>query len=123
MNGVQKAIVSLLVAAAGAIVQALGTGATDVGDLDTKSWLIAGGFVLGSAGMVWLVENVTGIAGGIIKTVVAFLSAGIASLVIALDDDFISQAEWLTAFSAAVVATGFVYQVTNKRPGAQPARV
>lgn len=119
MNGVQKALVSVLVAAAGALVQALATGATDIGDLDTKSWLIAAGFVLGSGGIVWLVENVSGVAGGIIKTVVAFLSAGIGSLVIALDDDFISQAEWLTAFSAAVVATGFVYQVKNSR---SPAR-
>jgi hypothetical protein len=47
---------------------------------------------------------------------VAGLTAGIASLVVALDDNMISSAEWLTAFSAAAVATGLVYQVANKPP-------
>jgi hypothetical protein len=105
-----KAFLAVVVSATGALVTALGTGATDVGDLDTKSWLIAGGAVLGSGGIVWFVENVPGVLGGAVKTVVGFLSAGVASLVIAIDDSAITQAEWLTAFSAAVVATGLVYQ-------------
>lgn len=109
-----KALLAIVISAVGALVTALGTGATDVGDLDAKSWLIAAATVLGSGGIVWLVENVKGVAGGAIKAVVAFLSAGVGSLVIALDDSVVSQAEWLTAFSAAVVATGFVYQATNK---------
>lgn len=107
----KKAFATIIVSAVGALVAALGTGATDVGDLDAKSWLIAIGTVLGSGGIVWLTEN--GPWHQYIKAVMAFLSAGIASLVIALDDNFISQAEWLTAFSAAVVATGLVYQVKN----------
>jgi len=93
---------------------ALGSGATDFGDISTKSWLVAALAVLGSGGMVWLAEN--GPGAPVIKAVMAFLSAGIGSLVIALDDDSISQAERLTALSAAIVATGFVYQVTNKKP-------
>ena len=74
--------------------------------------LVAVGAVLGSGGVVWFVEN--GPAHAYIKTVVAFLSAGIASLVVALGDNVISQAEFLTAFGAAVVATGLVYQISNK---------
>lgn len=107
-----KAFLAVVVSAAGALVVALGTGNTDVSNLDAKSWLIAALAVLGSGGVVWLTEN--GPWHTYIKTVMAFLSAGIAALVVALDDNVINQAEWLTAFSAAVVATGLVYQATNK---------
>jgi hypothetical protein len=48
----------------------------------------------------------------------AFLSAGVSSLVLGLDDSHLSRAEQLTALSAAVVATGFVYQLANKPPEA-----
>lgn len=106
-----KAFLAIVVSAAGALVIALGTGNTDIGDLDTKSWLVAALAVLGSGGVVWLTEN--GPAAPAIKSVMAFLSAGIAALVLALDDNHITQAEWLTAFVAAVVATGFVYQAKN----------
>jgi hypothetical protein len=106
-----KAILAILVSAAGALVVALGTGNTDFSDLSLSSWLIAALTVLGSGGLVYLAEN--GPAAPAIKAVMAFLSAGIGSAVLALDDNHISQAEWLTAISAAVVATGFVYQVSN----------
>lgn len=106
-----KAFLAIVVSAAGALVIALGTGNTDIGDLDTKSWLVAALAVLGSGGVVWLTEN--GPAAPAIKSVMSFLSAGIAALVLALDDNHITQAEWLTAFVAAVVATGFVYQAKN----------
>jgi hypothetical protein len=107
-----KAIIAVVVSALGAVVVALGTGNTDFGDIDTKSWLIAALAVLGSGGLVWLTEN--GPAAPYIKALIAFLSAGVGSLVLALDDDILTRAEQLTAFAAAVVATGFVYQVTNK---------
>lgn len=107
-----KALLAVLVSTIGAVVVALGTGATDVGDISTKNWLIAVLAVVGSGGLVWLTEN--GPAAPYIKTVMAFLSAGIGSLVLALDDDVVSQAEALTAISAAIVATGLVYQATNK---------
>jgi hypothetical protein len=61
--------------------------------------------------MVYLTEN--GPAAPYIKAVMAGLSAGVASLVLALDDGVINRAEQLTAFAAAVVATGFVFQVKN----------
>lgn len=108
-----KAFVAIVISVAGALVTALGTGTTSIGDLSAKSWLLAAVAVLGSGGVVWYVENVQGYAGGVIKAGVGFLSAGIASLVVALDDNVITQAEWLTAFSVAVVATGLVYQAKN----------
>lgn len=110
-----KALLAVLVSALGALVVALGTGATDFDDISVQQWLIAAGAVLGSGGMVWLTEN--GPAAPAIKAVMAFLSAGIASLVLGLEDDVLSRAEQLTALSAAIVATGFVYQATS-RPSA-----
>jgi len=107
-----KALVAVAVSAAGAIVVALGTGATSIGDIDFQSWLIAALAVLGSGGLVWLTEN--GPYHAYIKSVMAFLTAGIGSLVLSLDDNVVSQAELLTAASAAIVATGFVYQAANK---------
>lgn len=107
-----KAFVAIIVSAAGALVVALGTGNNQgIGDLDTTHWLLAIGTVLGSGGVVWFCQN--GPWHPYIKTVVAFLSAGIASLVTALNDNHITQAEWIVAFVAAVTATGLVYQVTN----------
>jgi hypothetical protein len=111
MQNYAKAIVAIVVSALGALVVALGTGATDFSDIDTSSWLIAALAVLGSGGMVWLTEN--GPAAPAIKAVMAFLSAGIGSLVIALNDDVLTRAEQLSALAAAVVATGFVYQAKN----------
>ena len=108
-----KAILALVVSALGALTVALGTGATDFGDIDTQSWLIAALAVLGSGGLVWLTEN--GPHAPTIKAIMAFLSGGIGSLVIALDDDVLTRAEQLTALSAAIVATGFVFQVTNDK--------
>lgn len=114
MGTYTKALLAVVVSAAGALVVALGTGATDFDDIDSKSWLVALLTVLGSGGMVWLAEN--GPAAPAIKAVLAFLSAGVGSLVLALDDNVVTTAEWLTAFSAAVVATGFVYQIANDPP-------
>lgn len=109
-----KALLALVVSAIGAVVVALGTGATDFSDISTKSWLIAALAVLGSGGLVWLTEN--GPYAPTIKAVMAFFTAGIGSVVLALDDDVLTRAEQLTAFAAAIVATGFVFQVANKKP-------
>lgn len=113
-SGYAKALMSIIVSAVGALVVALGTGNTDFSNIDTKTWLMTAGTVLGSGGLVWFAQNVPGVAGGTIKATLAFLSAGIGSLVIAYDDNILTRAEQLTAFSAAVVALGLVYQVTNK---------
>lgn len=108
-----KALAAVVVSALGALVVALGTGATDFSDIDTQSWLIAGGAVLASGGMVWFTQNVAGVAGGIIKAVIGGLTAAVASLTVALDDDVLTRAEQLTALSAFVVGLGIVYQVAN----------
>jgi peptidoglycan/LPS O-acetylase OafA/YrhL len=109
---VKKALIALAVSAAGAFAVALGTG-SDAGlnDLDAVHWLTAGLAVLGSGGMVWWTEN--GPWHTYIKTVSAFLSGGIASLVVALNDNHVTQAELLVAFTAAVAATGLVFQASN----------
>lgn len=109
-----KAILAVVVSALGALVVALGTGVTDFGDIDTQSWLIAALAVLGSGGLVWFAEN--GPAAAVVKAVMAFLSGGIGSLVLALDDDVLTRAEQLTALSVAIVASGLVYQVKNAEP-------
>lgn len=107
-----KAFLAIVVSAAGALVTALGTSPQqNLSHLDTKTWLVAVAAVLGSGGLVWFTQN--GPWHTYIKTVIAFLTAGIASLVVALSDNVISQAEWLTAFGAAVVATGLVFQASN----------
>lgn len=108
---VVKAVLAVVVSGIGAVIVALGTGATDVGDISTQNWLIALLAVLGSGGLVWLAEN--GPAGPAIKSIMAFLTAGVGALVIALDDNVVTQAEALTALSAAIVATGLVFQATN----------
>lgn len=107
-----KAVLAVIVSGIGALVVALGSGNTDFSDIDTQSWLVAALAVLGSGGLVWLTEN--GPAAPAIKAVMAFLSAGVGTLVIALDDNLVTHAEWLTAASAAIVATGFVYQSRNE---------
>lgn len=107
-----KALAAIVVSALGALVVALGTGQTDFGDISTQQWLIAAGSVLGSGGLVWLTEN--GPAAPAIKAIMAFLGAGVAALVLGLEDDVLTWAEILTAISAAIVATGFVYQLPNK---------
>lgn len=123
-----KALVTVLVSAAGALVTALGVGSDQgISDLDWQHWLTAILAVLGSGGVVWFVQN--GPWHEYIKAVVAFLSAGIASLVTALNPDpdtgvvHITQSEWLVAFIAAVTATGLVFQVANRpRVEAAPVR-
>ena len=112
MQAYVKAIIAVVVAALGALTVALGSGTTDFGDIDTKSWLVAALSVLGSGGLVWLTEN--GPAAPAIKALMAFLTAGIGSVVLALDDDVLTRGEQLTALAAAIVATGFVYQATNR---------
>ena len=108
-----KAILAVAVSALGALVVALGTGNTDFGDISGTSWLVAALAVLGSGGFVWLSKN--GPAAPAIKAILAFLTAGISSAVVALDDDVFTRAEQLTAFAAAVAATGLVYQFAGPK--------
>jgi len=116
---IAKAVISAVVAAAGALIVALGTGNNQtIGDLGWRHYFAAILAVLGSGGIVWFTQN--GPWHPYIKTVVAFLSAGIASLVTALEDGVVSQTELLVAFTAAVAATGLVYQIPNGKPEPTP---
>jgi hypothetical protein len=103
-----KAGLAIVVSILGALTVALGSGNTDFSDISAQKWIIAALAVVGSGGLVWWTEN--GPYAPTIKAIIAFLSAGLSSLVIALEDNHINQAEWLTALSAAVLATGLVYQ-------------
>ena len=114
-----KALLATGVSVLAALIVALGTGDSDFGDIDGQHWLIAALAVLGSGGLVWWTENGPGAPA--IKAIMAFLSAGIGSLILALDDRHITQAEWLTGISAAIVATGLVYQA--KGPAIKPLPV
>lgn len=113
-----KTLVALAVAAAGALLTALGPGDMSLGDLSTKSWIEAAIAVVGSAAAVHLVDNFAGVAGGIAKAASAALTAGLGALLLAMADESaaganITQSEWLGVFVTAVLATGFVYQTTE----------
>lgn len=113
-----KTLVALVVATAGALLTALGPGDMSLADLSTKSWIEAAVAVVGSAAAVHLVDNFTGVAGGVAKAVSAALTAGLGALLLAMADESagganITQSEWLGVFVTAVFATGFVYQTTE----------
>jgi hypothetical protein len=108
-----KALVAIVISAAGALAVALGTGNNgSLSNLDATHWLLALGAVLGSGGVVWFTQN--GAAHQYIKAVVAFATAGVASLVTGLQDGHLTQAEILVAFVAAATAGAAVFQITNK---------
>ena len=111
-----KAIIALAMAVLSALVTALGTGNTAFEDIDLQTWLIALGTVLASGALVYLVENIEGVAGGIIKAVIGAFGAAIAALVTSLDDHVLSTVEQVTAISAFVGALALVYQIPNAEP-------
>lgn len=117
MHGYIKAGIALVMAVLAALTTAL-TGATDIGDIDTQTWLIALGTVLASGALVALVENVPGVAGGIMKAVIGAFGAAIAALVPAFDDRVVTQLELVTALSAFVAALALVYQIPEPDPPA-----
>ena len=118
LHGYIKGLIALVLAILAALVTALGTGATDFGDIDTQTWLIAVGAVLASGALVAFVENVPGFAGGIIKAIIGAFGAAIAALIPALDDNVLTTIEWVTALSAFVAALALVYQIPEPEPPA-----
>jgi peptidoglycan/LPS O-acetylase OafA/YrhL len=106
-----KAFVTALVAAIASIISILGPG-EGLGDVTAVGWITTALAVLGSAGVVWYVEN--GPAAKYSKAVVAMATAGLASLVVALDDNVVSTGEWLVAVVAALVASGLVFATPNE---------
>lgn len=108
-----KAIVTVVAAIVGSIVAVTGPGDMNLGDLDFVSWIQIIAAILASGGLVYVVENIPGVAGGVAKAILAFLTAGFASLVAAAQDGVITQNELLVALGAAIAATGLVYQIKN----------
>lgn len=106
-----KAILTAIVSAIGAAVTVLGPGNMNLGDLGTNDWLRIILAVLGSAGLVWFAEN--GPWHTYIKTVLGAATAFVTSLLAAYSDGVVTQGELLVAISAAVVATGLVFQVSD----------
>ena len=119
-EGYIKGAIALAVAVLAALTTAL-TGKTDIGDIDTRTWLIVLGTVLASGALTAFVTNVTGVAGGIIKAVVGAFGAAVTSLVAALDDQVLTQVEMITALSAFVVGLSLVYQIPEPTPEPEPA--
>ena len=119
-EGYVKGAIALAVAVLAALTTAL-TGKTDIGDIDTRTWLIVLGTVLASGALTAFVTNVTGVAGGIIKAVVGAFGAAVTSLVAALDDQVLTQVEMITALSAFVVGLSLVYQIPEPTPEPEPA--
>lgn len=122
LSGYIKGIIALLVAVLAAVTSAL-TGKTDIGDVDTRTWLIALGAVLASGALTAFVTNVAGVAGGIIKAVIGALGATVAALVTALDDQVLTQVEMVTAVSAFVVGLSLVYQIPEPGSDMVPSSV
>lgn len=113
-----KTLVALVVAAAGALVTALGPGDMSLGDLSTKSWVEAIIAVLGSAVFVHALDNIPGGVGQVAKALAAAATAGLGAFLLAIADESaaganVTQSEWLGVFITAVLATGFVYQTTE----------
>jgi hypothetical protein len=111
MKKYAKAILAIVIAAGGALFTAVSTGGGTFSSVDGKHWLVAAIAVLGSGGVTWLCAN--GPDHQYIKSVVAFLSAGFGAAVIALNDNHITQPEWITIAMASVVALAGVFQISN----------
>jgi hypothetical protein len=114
MSKYAKATAALIVAILAALAAALGVDSSrDFGDIDAQTWLIAGGTVLASGALTAWVDNVPGVAGGIIKAVIGATAAAVASLTVALDDHVVTRVEQVTALSAFVVGLAAVYQIKD----------
>lgn len=115
MSQYVKAIATLIAAAAAALAAAIGNGSLD--DLDNAGWVKVALVVLGGTAATWFVENVPGVAGGIIKAVLGASTAFLAAISAGYENDgVISQGELLTAIGALLVALTAVYQLRNVPP-------
>jgi hypothetical protein len=117
MGKYAKAVIATIVAIAAALVTALGTSPQqNLSHFDTKDWLLVIGAILASGAITWWTQNVPGVAGQIIKAVVASAGAFVTALIAAYADNIVTQAELIGAISAALVALAAVYQVANRPP-------
>ena len=109
-----KAILAFLIAVGGALVTALGTSPQqNLSHFDTVTWLTTIGAILATPALTALVENMPGIAGGIIKAIVGSGGAFLTSLIAAYADNVVTQGEWIGAVCIGLTALAGIYQVTN----------
>ncbi len=110
VKGWTKALVALVMAVLTALVMAVGTGSLN--DLSTLDWVKTAVLFLTGATVVGLLENVPGIFGGAIKSIVGAAVAGLTGWQVAFENDhLISQGEILTIAIAVVGALSAVYQI------------
>lgn len=122
LTGSLKALVGLIVIVVTTLVGIMSVGNLTLDELSLRDWLTAGAAALGSAAGIALIDNIAGIAGSVAKAAWTAATAGVASLLLYTADESalgarITQHEWLAVFLAAVIATGFVYQTPDKKPG------
>lgn len=114
-----KAAVGLVVVAASTLVGLMTVGDLTLGDLSLKDWLTVGAAVLAAPAGVALLDNLPAGPAQVAKSAWMAVTAGVGQLILYTTDDSaggatITQHEWLAVFVSAVIATGFVYQVTEK---------
>lgn len=122
VQGWIKAGVALLVAILAAVAAPL-VGDTGFGDLTTQDWLVCLATVLASGALVAFVDNVPGVAGGIIKAVIGAAGAAVAALVAANVDGVLTTGEKVAALSAFVVGLSAVYQIPDPPPAPEPTTI
>lgn len=114
MGNYSKAILATLVAIASALVTALGTSPQqNLSHFSAGDWWKVIGAIVASGAFTWWVQNVDGLAGGIIKAVAAAGGAFVTAMIAAYADNVVTQAEWIGTISAALVALLAVYQTPN----------
>lgn len=117
-----KAIVGLGVVAGTTLIGIMSVGDLSLGDLSTRDWLLTAAAVLGAPAGVALIDNLASGPAQVAKAAWMAATAGVAQLILYTTGDSaggeaITQHEWIAVFVSAVVATGFVYQAPEKRPG------
>ena len=118
-----KMILATVVAVVTALAAALGTNGQSLGDFTLQDWLTVLLSILGTGAVTAWATNVPGIAGGIIKAVLATLGAFVTGVVTGYADGVLTQADLLVAISAAVVALAAVYEQPNVgEPAVAPPR-
>lgn len=115
METYTKAIVTLVASVLAALAAQIGAGNLDA--IDGEGWVRIGLVILGGSAATWFAENVTGLAGGIIKAIIGSATALLSSLSTAFENGGgVTTAEWLTALSVTLAALTVVYQLRNVPP-------
>lgn len=111
---IAKAILATLISLGTVFVTALGTSPQqNLQHLGAVDWLKCIVAFLATGGFTWWVENVPGIAGGIIKAFGAGVGTFCTALITAYADQVVTQGELIGAITAAGVAVLAVYEQTN----------